>query len=93
MTPSCPLLVFKQSSVDGSLQLVATGNLLSIDPDRIMLKKIILTGNPVRVRKRTGVIKHMFYDPLVSTWLLIPSLTNIMVCLLFVVGCQVFQAR
>ena len=66
MTTTCPLLIFKQSDIDGSLQLLATGNALSIDPDRIMLKKIILLGNPIRVKKRSGVIKHMFYDPLVS---------------------------
>lgn len=64
LTMTCPLMVFKQSDIDGSLQLIATGTPLSIDPDRIMLKKIILTGNPIRAKKRSGVIKHMFYDPL-----------------------------
>jgi pre-rRNA-processing protein TSR1 len=69
LTPACPLLIFKQSEVDGSLSLVATGNMSSIDPDRIMLKKIILTGNPIRVRKRSGVVKHMFYDAMVRNQL------------------------
>lgn len=47
MTPQCPLLIFKQSEVDGSLSLLATGNLASIDPDRIMLKKV----RPITVPK------------------------------------------
>jgi pre-rRNA-processing protein TSR1 len=57
-----PLLVFKELT-DGSTILIATGSLASVDPDRIILKKIILTGLPVRVRKRFAVVKHMFYDP------------------------------
>jgi pre-rRNA-processing protein TSR1 len=65
MTANCPLLVFRQSPIYvGQLELIATGNALSIDPDRIMLKKIVLFGNPIRVRKRLAVIKvrckHVF---------------------------------
>lgn len=57
----CPLLVFKRIA-DGTLVLVATGSLAKIDPDRIMLKKVVLTGLPIRVRKRMAVIKHLFYN-------------------------------
>ena len=57
-----PLLVFKELE-NGETVLVATGSLASVDPDRIILKRIILTGLPVRVRKRFAVVKHMFYDP------------------------------
>lgn len=57
----CPLLVFKRLQ-DGRLVLVATGSLSKIDPDRIMLKKVVLTGLPIRVRKRIAVIKHLFYN-------------------------------
>jgi pre-rRNA-processing protein TSR1 len=57
----CPLLVYKRLA-NGSLVLVATGSLTKIDPDRIMLKKVILTGLPIRVRKRMAVIKHLFYN-------------------------------
>lgn len=62
-----PVLVFKEiPSEDGSVPrsvLVATGTLQSVDPDRIVLKKIILTGFPIRVRKRRAVVKHMFHRP------------------------------
>ena len=63
----CPLLVFKKLD-SGELVLVATGSLGSVDPDRIILKKVILTGLPVRVRKRFGVVKHLFYDPQDVRW-------------------------
>ena len=57
----CPLLLFKRLA-NGQLLLVATGSMMKVDPDRIMLKKVILTGIPIRVRKRTAVVKHMLYD-------------------------------
>lgn len=63
----CPLLMFKKLD-SGRLVLVATGSLHSVDPDRIILKKIILTGLPVRVRKRYAVVKHLFYDPQDVRW-------------------------
>lgn len=53
---------------NGSTILVATGSLSSVDPDRIILKKVILSGLPVRVRKRFGVVKHLFYDPQDVRW-------------------------
>jgi len=63
----CPLLMFKKLD-SGRLVLAATGALHSVDPDRIILKKIILTGLPVRVRKRYAVVKHLFYDPQDVRW-------------------------
>lgn len=62
-----PVLVFKEvpSTAAGGKRtvLVATGTLLGVDPDRIVLKKIVLTGYPIRVRKRKAVVKHMFHRP------------------------------
>jgi len=64
---NCPLLVFKKLD-NGQKILVATGTLSKIDPDRIMLKKVILTGLPIRVRKRFAVVKHLFYDTQDVRW-------------------------
>jgi pre-rRNA-processing protein TSR1 len=63
----CPLLVFKKLD-NGQTILVATGSLMKVDPDRIMLKKVILTGIPIRVRKRMAVVKHLLYDPMDVRW-------------------------
>ena len=43
MFPPGPVLAFRQSET-GGLQLVATGSLLSVDPDRITVKRIRLAG-------------------------------------------------
>ena len=44
------------------------GTLVSVDPDRIVLKKILLTGYPTRVKRSSAVIKHMFYNPEDVKW-------------------------
>lgn len=49
---------------DAQLVMVATGVLTAVNPDRIILKKVMLTGYPVRARKRFAVVKYMFFDPL-----------------------------
>ena len=73
-----PLLIFKKInqgddigdaiSVNG-LVLVGTGSLLSVDPDRLNIKKIILTGEPFKVLKRKAVIRKMFHNPGLYTFL------------------------
>lgn len=67
----CPVLVFREiAGTNGGKHtvLVATGTLSGVDPDRIVLKKIVLTGYPIRVRKRKAVIKHMFHRPEDVKW-------------------------
>lgn len=61
--PPHPLLVFNQSGT-----LVATGTLHAVDPDRIVVKKIILTGTPAKVHKKTSTIRDMFYFPEDANW-------------------------
>jgi pre-rRNA-processing protein TSR1 len=43
--------------------LVASGTFLSFDPKRLIIKRILLTGYPVKVHKRKAVIRYMFFDP------------------------------
>jgi pre-rRNA-processing protein TSR1 len=67
--PPAPVLYFKDLDRRPAvkpvhrLQLVAIGSLLAVDPDRVAVKKIVLTGFPYKLHKRTAVVKHMFYYP------------------------------
>ena len=72
-----PVLIFRHAAGstgapwDGStrgLQLVGIGTVGGVDPDRIVLKKVVLTGLPIRVRKKFAVVKHLFHDPQDVRW-------------------------
>ncbi|GMH42195.1 hypothetical protein BSKO_10114 [Bryopsis sp. KO-2023] len=65
--PPVPLLGFK-IGLDGKPELAFSGSLQSCDPDRIVLKKIILTGRAAAVKKKTCVVVGMFHDPEDVRW-------------------------
>lgn len=58
----CPVLAFRGN------ELVAIGSMLGANADRIVVKRILLTGYPVKVRKRMAVVKYMFYNPEDVKW-------------------------
>ena len=42
--------------------MIAAGSALGADPDRIMLKRIIITGYPFRSQKKRAVVRFMFFN-------------------------------
>jgi len=60
--PPLPLLAFKLQPGAHAV-LAATGSLRDCNPDRIVLKKIVLTGYPMRVHKAKAVVRFMFHSP------------------------------
>lgn len=59
--PPSPVLVFQQS-VSGNHTLVASGSVLSPNPDRIITKRIVLSGHPFKIHKKSAVIRYMFFN-------------------------------
>ena len=53
---------FIQDSTKDGYELVGTGSLLGVDPTRIVAKRIILTGHPYKVHKKTATIRYMFFN-------------------------------
>ena len=45
------------------MDIVASGLVLPPDPLKIILKRVILTGYPLRCHKKKATIRYMFFDP------------------------------
>ncbi|KAF9946499.1 hypothetical protein BGZ65_009651, partial [Modicella reniformis] len=60
---SLPVILTKDSEDVNSPIFVATGTLMDADPRRIVAKRIILTGHPFKVNKRSATIRFMFFNP------------------------------
>ncbi|CAA7048328.1 unnamed protein product [Microthlaspi erraticum] len=66
--PSLPLVVLKISEGSDAPAVAALGSLKSIEPNKIILKKIILTGYPQKVSKMKASVKYMFHNPEDVRW-------------------------
>ena len=61
-----PVLIFLRKQEDNfynNLNLCGTGITLESDSKKIILKKIILTGYPVKIKKKKAVVRYMFFNP------------------------------
>ncbi|XP_043497043.1 pre-rRNA-processing protein TSR1 homolog isoform X1 [Polistes fuscatus] len=59
--PPCPVLCFIEHK-DGSRDLVASGSVLSVNPDRIVVKRVVLSGHPFKVHKNSAIVRFMFFN-------------------------------
>jgi len=59
--PPAPVLVFRESK-EGETELVAVGSVLNVNPDRIVVKRIVLSGHPLKIGKRKAVVRYMFFN-------------------------------
>ncbi|AFZ80605.1 hypothetical protein BEWA_034630 [Theileria equi strain WA] len=44
-------------------EVIFGGNVSEADPSRIIIKRIILTGYPMRVHRKRAVVRYMFFNP------------------------------
>ncbi|CAN8258297.1 unnamed protein product [Cochlearia groenlandica] len=66
--PPLPLVVLKISEGSEAPAVAALGSLKCVEPNKIILKKIILTGYPQRVSKMKASVRYMFHNPEDVRW-------------------------
>ncbi|KAG4906454.1 hypothetical protein JHK82_055097 [Glycine max] len=66
--PPLPMIILKRNGENATPVVAAVGSLKTVDADRIILKRVILTGYPQRVSKRKASVRHMFYNPEDVKW-------------------------
>lgn len=59
--PPASVLVFRKDQ-KGRQELVASGSVLDNNPDRIVLKRLVLSGHPFKINKRSVVCRYMFFN-------------------------------
>jgi len=59
--PVASVMMFKEQE-SGQHELIATGSVLSVNPDRIITKRIVLSGHPLKINTRSAVIRYMFFN-------------------------------
>lgn len=54
--PPASVLVFRGN------QLVATGSLTDCSPDRLIIKRLLLSGHPFKINRKHAVVRYMFFN-------------------------------
>ncbi len=62
-----PVIIFTHKNndmgVDKDLAFVGTGVSMEANDKKIILKKIVLTGYPVKIKKKKAIVRYMFFQP------------------------------
>ncbi|KAG8690296.1 hypothetical protein FRC11_012547 [Ceratobasidium sp. 423] len=58
-----PCTLLRETSDPEAPELVAYGSFHNTDAQRIIAKRVILTGHPFKVHKKTATVRYMFFNP------------------------------
>ncbi|KAL4079370.1 ribosome biogenesis protein tsr1, partial [Scleroderma citrinum] len=58
-----PCTLLRETDDVESPELVAMGSFMSPDTTRVIAKRIILTGHPFKIHKKSATIRYMFFNP------------------------------
>ena len=66
--PNSPIILFTHKTLDNNiiennLSFCGTGTTLESNDKKVILKKIVLTGYPVKIKKKKAIVRYMFFNP------------------------------
>ena len=66
--PNSPIILFTHKTldnnvIDNKLSFCGTGMTLEANDKKVILKKIVLTGYPVKIKKKKAIVRYMFFNP------------------------------
>jgi len=59
---SQPCILLRETEDPQAPELVAMGSFLNTDTTRIIAKRIVLSGHPFKVHRRTATVRYMFFN-------------------------------
>ncbi|EEC13624.1 ribosome biogenesis protein tsr1, putative [Ixodes scapularis] len=59
--PPVSAVVFKEAP-GGEHQLVGSGAVLGANPDRVVVKRAVLSGHPFKINRKSAVVRYMFFN-------------------------------
>ena len=65
---NAPVLMFRLPEEGAGLQLIATGSVSGPAPEKLIIKRTILTGEPFHIHKSKATIRRMFHYPEDIRW-------------------------
>ena len=65
--PNSPIILFAHKTINDKIEeklsFCGTGLTLESNDKKIILKKIVLTGYPVKIKKKKAIVRYMFFNP------------------------------
>lgn len=61
--PETPVIMLRPEILKNDMKQVAIGKVFTSDCNKIILKKIVLTGYPLKIHKKRAVVRYMFFNP------------------------------
>ncbi|CAI5755964.1 unnamed protein product [Candida verbasci] len=57
-----PVIYFKPNAEGNGVEFIGQGSYLGSDNSRILVKRVVLTGHPVKIHKRVVTVRYMFFN-------------------------------
>jgi pre-rRNA-processing protein TSR1 len=77
---SVPVVAWKRGDGETDWELVGQGSFLNVDRERVVAKRIVLTGHPYKIHKRLVTVRYMFFNEGKPELPLFPFKRLLMIC-------------